>query len=401
MHALSTATADRSVIFLLLKMSLLKTTLRWLPLFLIIACVPEKQAERPIDTPQKDTIAAISNDAIVTETPIADDFLHNVNQFAEDFSGYKLKSAQVIDTVSNPAEHWFISSLERSRSWYTQQNDVRGQRALLKLPTKEEINQIGFIRQGALYQTNPSSHDVLFEEWHFESNYAAERWLVLLKDSLRGNEFTKPPRFQWVEDNRLLLVATKSAATWFELADTLTASLTGKTRSQLNALYHPLDLSHFKKWQGPSNSGIAANKYLYVDPAQQHYRYFLFQKHMRGRPTPTEKAFHITTSLHHPLTGNEKYESIEETLVGIQCEIKDSGLSIDLMDKSEKELSEMLGEVLYEADGHKVYGHFNRIYAVGFTEGRVSRFKYMRLKKAFDTYQDDPAAMNEILSWNP
>jgi len=206
---------------------------------------------------------------------------------------------------------------------------------------------------------------------------------------LTGSFWTKPPRFQWVEGSKLYLVTTRSASQWHSLADSLIMKLSGKTKRQMWNIYDPIDLVRFKKWQQSSHSSVTNTKpYWHKESNGPHFSYFYFTKHYKKSNEYVDpRDFHITTSLHGPLVGNEKYETIKETLVQIQCAISEPELKrLNIVNKHIEEVETSFGSPLYEKEDVVIFGHSNRIIAVKMAQKKVSVFKYIRLSKPFEAF---------------
>ena len=334
-----------------------------------------------------------------------DPFFKEVELFSADFVKYNPTYEHLIDTIK-ASDHWFFKVIERHRKIYSKSSDTSySTKNLSKLPNTQEINMIEFIRQACFYKTYLKSNDLLIEEWNFKTNHEAERWLVLLQDSLRGNQYTKPPRYQWVEDNKFFLIATRSAHDWWGMHDTLTTRLTGKTKQQLSLFYRPMNLKDFKKRNGPAHSSAStAYPYLY-NKGTKHYTYFYFKSHHRSREVnseyPAQTLFNLVTAPHKPINSEENYESIKETLVGLQCGLKEHKTAFpELIDLSPDELTDKLGSVLYQTKKKRVYGHANRIIVVSLNENnKVTIYKYLRLNKTFEALKGDSKTLNQLLSF--
>lgn len=374
---------------------------------LCVGCQQQPKTETTDD--QQSNSVELSAGNNTTATQEQDLFYQAIAKFSHDFRQYNLSSDQLVDTLDNLSKHWFLMSLENARLRLERAEDSFSVYQLAKLPTPTEVEMIKTVRQSAFYLSYPKHSDVVFEEWNFDDLKHAERWLVLLRDSLSRNDYSKPPRFQWTEGSQLYLVSTKSAAQWLELGDSLVSGLSGRTKSQLAHLYDPLDLKHFKKWQGPANSTILDRQpHLFQESTGPHYSYFYFVKQrLSGQAEyrtynefPTRKEFSVVTSLHKPLTGREQFNSIAETLVAIQCGIKEPALNaLDIVDKTVSELKESLGEIIYEKDDLKVFGHSNRIIVAKMSKEKVNIFKYLMLKEPFEALQSNDDMMNLILSF--
>lgn len=296
-----------------------------------------------------------------------------------------------IDTLNNPDEHALIKIVEKRRKTLER---FGPKKLLRKLPTQADYSKIKYIQRTALYQKYKNSNDIGIEKWVFDNAQNAEYWNNILTDSLRGNYFTKPPRFQWVEDNNIYLISTRSAQQWFVWKDQLTKLFSNKTRDQLIRLYEPLRLKRFKKLHGSAHSTPVNDKdYLYRPEKGIHYSYFYFRKHhLKGEARrnanmefPSKEAFRIVTFVPGVFTGKESFLSIKETLVEIQCNINDSALgTLDLVGHNKNELEELFGEPILEEDFFGIYGHHNRVLLVKYDKEKVNRFKYMRLNKSFE-----------------
>ncbi|MEQ9297887.1 MAG: hypothetical protein RIF33_04955 [Cyclobacteriaceae bacterium] len=351
-----------------------------------------------------------SAENITTATPQETDlFYQAIDGFSNQFAQYNPSSDQLVDTLDDYSEHWFLMSLEKHRLRLQQVEGSSSVDQLAKLPTPAELDMIKSIRQSAFYLSYPEHSDVVFEEWNFDDLKHAERWLVLLRDSLSRNDYSKPPRFQWTEGSHLYLVSTKSATQWSELGDTLVSGLSGHTKSQLTRLYDPIDLRHFKKWQGPANSTvIKTQQHLFQENLGPHYSYFYFVKqrlsgYARAQSReefPSRTDFNITTSLHHPFTGQEQFDSIKETLVGIQCKIEEPALnSLDIVGKALPELMERFGEILYTQDDIIIFGYSNRIVITEMKSDMVRAFKYQRLKEPFSALKSNEDIRTAIVTF--
>jgi len=342
----------------------------------------------------------------------SDSFYEALKLFSNEFPNYNSVSANLVDTLDDHTNHWLIVMIEKSRKNLERRNTNNSQRQLKRLPTQQEYETIEQIRQGLFYLTYKRSNDVVLEQWKLKDTSSAERWLVLLRDSLWSSQYTKPPRFQWVEDNILYLISTRSAAQWFEQRDTLTTILCGKTKNQLVNLYDPLDLKYFKKWRGGAHSSPSTDKpHLFTTEKGPHFSYFFFTKHrltgedrqkVKMEFTP-KQDFHLITTLHNPFTGDEKFDTIKETLAEIQCAINDEALNnLNIVGKDINEVEELFGSVLYQRDSLKVYGHSNRIVVVHVDQNIVKSFKYMRLFDAFDALSKNNDLLNNyILRFDP
>ncbi|TRX60032.1 hypothetical protein FNH22_08245 [Fulvivirga sp. M361] len=371
-------------------------------LLLVIALgCNSKKRETLTHTAVNDTSGISISDTIpaakkLTEVkPKEDKFTVSIKSFHDTFPGYSPKHPRLIDTLDTHQEHWLLRAIERKRQHLFRDSSARSTRLQMKLPTPEDHLQIEMIRQASFKGRNSGFQDVLMEEWTFKDPINAERWGVLLRDSLRGNEFTKPPRYDWVEGNKIYLVSCKSAGHWFEFSDTLVMQLSGgKTREQMNRIYAPLDLKHYKKWQGPAHSSVNNSTHLFSYPDRIRYTYYYFAKqHRKGNDRvnskqeyPLKEDFHITTALTEPFTGNEQFNTLQESLVEIQCAIKESALNqLDIVNTAVGELERLFGPPIYQQNRHRIYGHANRIIVVKINNERVEAFKYMRLNDLFDT----------------
>ncbi|MEL7003710.1 MAG: hypothetical protein AAFN93_13390, partial [Bacteroidota bacterium] len=374
-------------------------------LFLILfSNCGQKQPDTIVSTKGNDSTQTESDTANVEKIELSDPFYDAMITFSSDFTKYKANSTQLVDTLTEVTDHWLFEVVEKNRELLQRTENAASSKKLNKLPTPKDYDLIYQIRQSTFFSSYEGNHDVVFEEWAFDNTEDAEQWLSFMRDSLRGNIYTKPPRYEWTEGAKMYLVSTRSAQQWFGFSDTLIARLSGKTRSQLQYLYNPMNLPHFKKWNGPANSSaINAPPHLYKRGDGPFYSYFYFVKQRltgqeranSGSEFPTKEAFHITTSLHEPLTGNEQFDSIEETLVEIQCSINDSDLnSLDIVGKSIDEIKELFGDELFEKDGMKVFGHANRILVIKMNDNQVEAFKYLRLIEPFDMLKDDLEMMN-------
>lgn len=380
----------------------------YLLLLLVVSCSQQKP-DTAIVEKGIDSVAVSSDTVIIPEAPFNDSFYNAVRKFSKDHPNYKSSSPQFVDTLHDLSDHWFLMSLVRHRKRLRQLDNPNSVNQLKKLPTVLEVGLVSSIRQGAFYCSNPKNKEVVFEEWNFNNQEHAEHWLVLLSDSLTRNEYTKPPRFQWVEGARLYLVSTRSASQWFEFSDSLVMRLSGKTIQHLSRLYDPLDLKHFKKWQGPANSSVINTvPYLFQQNSGPHYSYFYFVKHRLTGETRAQanneflskKAFSITTSLHEPLTGSEQFNSILETLAAVQCSISEPALShLDVVGKTFNEMEALFGTMLYERGTIKVFGHSNRIIVAKMDPEKVTTFKYLRLKEPFETLLINEDMLTAILSF--
>lgn len=364
--------------------------------FLALSC-DQKTSNSTSATQEADSSIMSSDTVTITQSQFSDSFYGTIDKFSKDFPNYKPHHTQLIDTLRANDDHWLFETIERKRKIFEQSESDYNVKNLSKLPDSADYGLIDFIRQGAFSASNKNNTDVIFEEWTLKDSPSAERWLVLLQDSLRGNDFTKQPRFEWVEGNQLYMVTTRSAGQWFELSDSLIIRLSGKTKNQLHNIYKPLDLKHFKKWQKSSNSGIRnAKPYWYKESNGPHYSYFYFFKQSQRTEIKKlqgnlvhENDFHVITSLHKPLTGDEKYESINETLVQIQSTISEPDLnSLDLVNKTLEEVKVLFGPAMFAKDNLMIFGHSNRIIVVKAVQQKVHAFKYIRLNKSFEEFAD-------------
>lgn len=378
---------------------------------IVMGCSTSPQQESVSSEVMIDTSTAEVIDTISVVTLQKEDaFLQAIKNFSMEFPEYNTISSHLIDTITTYTDHWLLRIVDRNRKILKRNNTKRSLGQLLKLPTAKDYEDILEIRQGLFYQSYKNSIDVVFEEWKLKDVLSAEKWLVFLEDSLRGNRYTKPPRFQWVEGDHLYMVNTRSAAQWFEQKDSLVKTLSGKTESQLHRIYNPLNLKYYKNRQGPAHSSPNPNDntHLFTTARGPHYTYYYFKRHrLTGADranTSSEftlkKDFHIITSLHQPFTGDEQYETIEETLVTIQCAINDTSLnSLDIIGKGKSELEQSFGAPLYEKDERLIFGHANRVVVVQLDKGIVKAFKYMRLKDTFNILQEDAETLSSILSF--
>ena len=343
--------------------------------------------------------------------PKEDKFTVSIKSFHDAFPGYSPKHLRLIDTLDTHQEHWLLETIERKRQRLLHDSSARSIRLQMKLPTPHDHSQIKMIRQASFKGRNSGFQDVLMEEWTLKDPISAERWNVLLRDSLRGNEFTKPPRYDWVEGNKIYLVSCKSSGHWFEFSDTLVMQLSGgKTRAQMSRIYAPLDLKHYKKWQGPAHSSVSNSTHLFSYPDRIRYTYYYFAKQHRKdndrvnskQEYPSREDFHITTALIEPFTGNEQFNTLQESLVEIQCAIKEPALNqLDIVNTEVGELERLFGPPMYRQNRYRIYGHANRILVVKVDNESVKAFKYMRLSALFDTTEYNHKLLNNrIFNFN-
>lgn len=382
-----------------------------LPVYTLLICLVSSCNQKPsnstISSNEIDSVI-VSPDTIIAEPPLQyDSFYETVRAFSEDYPHYKLAHGQLVDTLRDYTDHWMFGKIEKARKRLRASDRPYDKRKARTLPDSADYTAIEFIRQGAFYFGDKHHNEVVFEEWTLKNVHNAERWLVLLQDSLRSNDFTKPPRFQWVEETRLYMVSTRSYAKWLQVSDSLIMKLSGKTKRQMSNIYDPIDLVRFKKLQRSSHSSVANTKsYWYKESNGLHYSYFYFFE--QGRRPEVKKSqenfvhqndFHIVTSLHKPLMGKEKYESIKETLVQIQCAISEPDLnSLDLVNKTIEEVKESFGPPLLEKDSLVIFGHSNRIIAVKMNQEKVGAFKYIRLHKPFEEFTDHEGLTNSLFA---
>lgn len=377
----------------------------------ILSCNPPSQESTKTEV-EPDTLSFVSPDTTDVDTVDENDsFYEAVANFSNEFPEYKSGSSHLIDTLKVHANHWLFKIIEKNRKILENRATNRSLEQLHRLPSREEYQTIDEIRQGLFYRSYQRSNDVVLEQWKLKDALGAERWLVLLGDSLWSNQYTKPPRFQWVDGNTLYLVSTRSAAQWSEQRDILTTILSGKTKQQLSNIYDPLDLKHFKKWRGMAHSSPKKDEpHLFTTTKGPHYSYFYFTKHrLKGAQRAKSESeftsiqdFHIFTTLHNPFTGEEQFDTIEETLVEIQCAINDEALNnLNIVNKGIQEIEELYGSVLYGKGTFKIYGHSNRIIVVNVDQDTVKAFKYMRLRYPFDTMlMDNDLLDNHILRFD-
>lgn len=378
---------------------------------IVMGCNTPQQESADSEIVADTSTAEVIDTITVVPLQKEDAFLQAVQNFSTKFPEYNSVSSHLVDTINVYTDHWLLKTVDMMRENLKNTRTKRSLDQLLKLPTPKDYEDIIEIRQGLFYRSYKNSNDVVIEEWKLKDALSAERWLIFLKDSLRSNRYTKPPRFQWVEGDHLYLVSTKSAFQWSQQSDSLIEILSQKTKSQLHSIYHPLNLKHYKKWQGPAHSSTHSNDntHLFTTKRGPHYAYYYFTKHrLTGAArsnassefTPKQE-FHIITSLHQPFNGDEQYETIKETLVAIQCAINDSALnSLDIVGKRIDELEQSFGIPLYKKEGQFIFGHSNRVIVVRLDEGIVKAFKYMRLKDAFNILQEDAEILSSILSFN-
>lgn len=387
--------------------SILRLHLYVVLIYLLSSC-DQKRSSSATVTDEIDSLVVLTETTDVEQTLPLDVFYEAVHKFSKDQPNYNPRLTQLIDTLTDFANHWLFEAIERKRRQFEKSESPYSKKNLAKLPDSSDYEMIDFIRQGVFYISYKKSNDAVFEEWTLKDSNSAERWLVLLTDSLRGNDYTKPPRFQWVEGSQLYMVSTRSAGQWFEFSDSLIMRLSGKTRDQIHNLYDPIDLKRFKEQRGLAHSTVISTEpLLFKESTGPHYSYFYFAKQ---RPLSGAKRrqgnlvhrndFHITTSLHSPLIGDEKYESIKETLIRIKCAISDPALnSLDIVSKTIIEVEELFGPTRYQKEGLKVLGHSNRIIVVKMDQEKVSDFKYLRLSESFESFMDNEDMMNKILSF--
>lgn len=388
----------------IIKTLLLRILCLWL--LLNLGCNPPKNEATDqvlsIDTMMTEQSDNTSN-TLITEKE--DTFIDSVESFYMRNPRYKMRDSALVDTLEDHLDHWLFSIIERQRKRLLGLEDNNSKKKLARLPSDEDYELIKVIRQAQFYESNIKSNDAVLEKWEFINNDGAERWLVLLRDSLWSNQYTKPPRYQWVDGRTLYLVSTRSAAQWHEKKDALTSALSGKTLAQLTNLYDPFDIKHFKKWQGSAHSSPETNKsHLYAVIEGTHYSYYYFTKHRLSgadrQKTQSEFTsrddFMITTSPHDTLSGEEQYHAIKETLVALQSGIKEPALNnLDLVGKKMDNVIGLYGSPSFENDSISVFGYANRVVVVKHNQSKVEKIRYMRLRDSFIALSESQEFINQ------
>ena len=367
-------------------------------LLLIIGCNQKKneKAKEQADTVTNETIlnkeSELLTDSAQKNVTNDDRFTVKIEAFVEKYPDYKPANSSLIDTIEKINKHWFIKVIDRNRQVYERNpDDPVNQKKIRKLPSVSDYELIEHIRK-ADFKTGSGLNDVSIESWKFETETDAIKWYVYLKDSLRTAQFTKPPRFQWVEGNQLILFTIRSAAHWFAFKDSVSLHMTDRTVSQLHTIYHPINLKHFKKWIGPSHGGQYADsiltnnrKSLFDYGGYGYYEYFYFkgqrytgaERQNKQTEFPSPEEFKIITSLHQPFTGKEQFNEMKETLVAIDCSIEDEDLSlINLVSQPKGQLDSKFGPVIDQSDNYVTYGYANRLFTFEIEDDTIRSYRY-------------------------
>lgn len=163
------------------------------------------------------------------------------------------------------------------------------------------------------------------------------------------------------------------------------------------------NLKQFKKAHRSSNSSPLVRDTLLHDLGYGQYAYFYFTGHYRKlRRVPGLETFEVITAVHQPLTGEEQFLTIEETLVGLTCSLNDTFLQeLDLVGLSKEALAARLGDVLVDTRYGLVFGQKKQIIAVRMKTDTVVSFRYCYLKFDVKKQLDDETFLKNLFETPP
>ncbi len=369
--------------------------------FFIYTCsskIGDRQKQEPVieQAPQvieKDSTAPIAQEDTTTE-------LKDKLYFASiDLMNYddQLKCATpIIDTITTYDDHWLLKLIARQKKIYSR-DSIKYSEKLNKLPKSKDLARIAFIRQAAFHYNHPNTKEYILEEWHFENQEDSEKWFHFLKDSLRGAYFTKPPRYQWIDDQFIYLISARSAAHWFTHKDSLHHFLNGKTISQARSLTNVnSNWKYIKKsLKGAHSSTIKMPEGLKSN-ATTHMSYYYFTAHRSIARKYTQREFlnrdqfmAVTAPL-STLTGDEKYESIKEELVCLKYSIEQNELgNLNIINKNIAFCNNLFGKPYISNKNRHIYRQNTHYLVCDLKDGTVKEALYFQTSNAFIHKEED------------
>lgn len=151
------------------------------------------------------------------------------------------------------------------------------------------------------------------------------------------------------------------------------------------------DLKAFKQGHRSANSSVGCPDTMLHDLGYGRYCYFFFTNHLRKlREVPGVETFQVTTAVHQPITGQERFLTIKETFIGLNCSLNDPLLQkLDLVGLSKEAVSERLGDLLADTKHGLIFGQGQQVIAVTMEDGKVKSFRYCYLKSDVSTILGD------------